>query len=277
MSRGQLSVSQSERESILRAVAESSLNIGDSSAGNVCPRCGGGDSKERSLSVSRKTFGVAFLCHRDSCGFRGVLNDVSNSYYSSSGKKPSEDKSKYLSFSPLLENEKNLLSTKYHLTSGEICISGIRWSNTIQRIIIPIRTRNGLSAGFVARSENPKVRPKALNYIVNPELPFGAYYIKDRECKCLWLVEDQLSAIRLSKYENALALMGTHLTDSLLADIKKGGFTHLVICLDADAMATAIKLASRIDSLFKEVRVRSPKKDLKNMTPQELRKFLTGV
>lgn len=196
---------------------------------------------------------------------------------SSGYKKPRDDRSKYLSFCPLRKEERELLNVKYHLTDPQITKAGIRWSNTIQRIITPIKTRLGMSAGFVARSENPRVRPKALSYIVNPELPFGAYYLKDESCKCLWLVEDQFSAIRLSEYENALALMGTHLTDSLLADIKKGGFTHLVICLDADAMSTAIKLASRIDSLFKEVRIKSPQKDLKNMTHAELRKFVTGV
>jgi len=38
----------------------------------LCPQCGGGSSKERSLSLAVETNGVIkFYCHRAACGFQG--------------------------------------------------------------------------------------------------------------------------------------------------------------------------------------------------------------
>ena len=43
-------------------------------SGQLCPRCEGGSSKEKSLSVAKKEGSLLWICHRSSCKFQGREN-----------------------------------------------------------------------------------------------------------------------------------------------------------------------------------------------------------
>jgi hypothetical protein len=208
-----------------------------------------------------------------------MLVDEDNFEYGYEGPLPEakkEDSNKYLSFSPLDEGGVAFLKSKYHLSETDISVAGIKWSNTTNRFVYPCRDLNGRQIAFVSRSEYPDVKPKAVTTVLVPEEPLCSFHVQRPQDNRLWLVEDIISAIRLSSRLNACALLGTHVSDGLLNEIKKGKFDSITVCLDADARESAVKLMERLGGLFGHRALRVPKKDVKNMTPEELQSFLKG-
>lgn len=188
--------------------------------------------------------------------------------------KPKANKTNYMSFAPLNAMQRGQLIAKYHLSDRQINFGGLRWSITEDRLVLPIRGVNGKTVGFVARSENPEVKPKALTYLHTTETACGAFYMMHPLSKKIWLVEDQLSALRLTEYTNSLALLGTNLSKSLLAELKACKIESVTVCLDADAKEKAYAISKNISGLFGHIAVRFPPKDIKNMTFFELRNFM---
>ena len=254
------------------------LSEGDSLAGQVCPQCGGGQNQDKSFSLSRTNTGVLYICHRASCGIKGFINMSLSPLLLEHDKppeiKPKANKSNYMSFAPLNAMQRGQLIAKYHLSDRQINFGGLRWSTTEDRLILPIRGVNGRTVGFVARSENPEVKPKALTYLHTTETACGAFYITQPLSRRIWLVEDQLSALRLTEYTNSLALLGTNLSKSLLAELKACKIESVTVCLDADAKEKAFSISKNISGLFGHIAVRFPPKDIKNMTFFELRDFM---
>ena len=54
------------------------LPVGGSRSGLECPKCHGGRTRERSLSVYRNEGGIGGRCHRASCGLNVFRPAVSN-------------------------------------------------------------------------------------------------------------------------------------------------------------------------------------------------------
>lgn len=98
-----------------------------------------------------------------------------------------------------------------------------------------------------------------------------------RKSDVLVLVEDQMSAIKLSPHCHAAALLGTHISDDKVKEIVAGGYKKVVISLDNDATYTAIKaqlaLRRTIDGLF----VHGLEKDIKNMNREEFAEYVSSV
>jgi DNA primase len=132
------------------------------------------------------------------------------------------------------------------------------------RLIFPIRDRDGRTVGFGGRALGDAM-PKYLNTAQTPifdksSLVYALDVAKDaiRAANEVVIVEGYMDAITAHQfgYENVVASMGTALTESQVAQIKRGS-SHIVLALDSDAagqMATLRGLETMADALDSEVR-----------------------
>jgi DNA primase len=167
------------------------------------------------------------------------------------------------------------LYDRYHIAPTLTARGDFKWSGPKRRLIMPIMRPNRVPVGFVARSLEG-AKPKTLTFIHSPEQPIAAYYMNPNS-KVMWIVEDQLSGLRISDYANACSLLGTHLNEGVAHDIKKTGVTHLVWCLDRDAKSKAAEQMKQYSGLAPAMSLRIPTKDPKDMTNAELRELIEGV
>jgi hypothetical protein len=89
------------------------------------------------------------------------------------------------------------------------------------------------------------------------------------------LVEDIPSAVRASKYVNAVALLGTGIGLSRAVEIAETTSRPIMVALDQDAVDLSFKWARKYSLLWGDVKVLPLKKDMKNMTEEELKELLT--
>lgn len=255
-----------------------SLADGVSSTGGICPKCGGGDSREKSFNVTRKDVRLYFKCHRASCDFRGEVNLRGRGAIQvpaeQSVRRTGRERYASLGKGALPSEVADLLLTKYGLSSRDQSRGLLRWTETHSpsgygRLVLPILDSKGYPSGYVARKLDNQVGPKTLTIAEQHE---GAWYLQ-RSSTHLIIVEDQLSALRISRHLNAVALLGTNLSEPVLKAIKAGRYTRIFLALDSDAFPVAIKTAIRLRPEL-SLNVIRLKKDIKNMDVAEEEAFV---
>jgi hypothetical protein len=87
-------------------------------------------------------------------------------------------------------------------------------------------------------------------------------------------VEDIPSAVRAAKYVNAVALLGTQISDDAAMELSLHT-NGVVIALDQDATKISFKLYNKYRGLWKKTTVQPLKQDLKNMSEADLKELLT--
>lgn len=252
----------------------SSLAEGVSLAGELCPSCGGGSSKEGSLSITRESGRLLFHCHRASCEFSGIATPKGGRYLHAPAQQPErrDGRRSYdsLDKGPLPDAIANKLHADYSI-GPRMCARGLlRWTTThsprdFGRVVLPVANPAGEVYGYVARKTDDQTGPKTLSMFASNE---GAWYPCNAS-KDLIVVEDQLSAIRASEYINAVALLGTNITDQTLRNIKMGNYREVFLALDPDAFPKSIRLARTHRATVRMTVVHLPK-DIKNMRELEL-------
>lgn len=117
------------------------------------------------------------------------------------------------------------------------------------RLMFPIRDRDGQTVGFGGRALGD-AQPKYLNTAQTPifdksSLVYGMDLARDaiRESNQVVIVEGYMDAIATHQagYRNVVASMGTALTESQVAQIKRGS-PNIVLALDADSAGQAAAL-----------------------------------
>lgn len=83
------------------------------------------------------------------------------------------------------------------------------------------------------------------------------------------IVEDQLSAVRASRYLSSVALLGTNLSEERVAEIRRTGNSPVYLALDNDAISSAVKYVVKYRSVLPLQLVRLDK-DIKDMSEEEL-------
>ena len=112
----------------------------------------------------------------------------------------------------------------------------IGYSHSLNRIIIPVPNYWGTSPGLIgiqARSVDPRVKPKYINRVhKNLHIPylFEAYRSGFNQ---VVVVEDILSAIKVGKVCNSIAIMGTNMTHNIAAHIAKT-YANVILWFDSD-------------------------------------------
>lgn len=225
----------------------SSLEVGESSTVTRCPSCGGGRTREASFSVSRIDEGVLYNCYRASCQYAGFIPTKAALV---TPKKVRESKQKpYIkSTSALSEEVLEFLTNKFELTPEDMEYAGWRYGDEDGRIIMPVRNALGYDIGCVARDYDPHTTCKALAYPDGTGSPWLAYFERSSS-SWIVLVEDIVSALKISKLCPAVALMGTSLNDTEAIDIASR-FPNVLVWLDKDAIKQAYKLLEKYKLMF---------------------------
>lgn len=250
----------------------------------VCVFCGGGASKETSLSIVRKNGALLYNCFRDKCRERGV---VSSKGYFSTAHTPKEYKkaepNPYRGKTSLLSKEaRKYVENKFNLTDEDIK----SWRETEESdILIPLKDCYGHRYGYIDRRYAGLVGtervPKAINRYDNrdkPNLHFPNPISND--VTTIVLVEDVVSAQRLSNHVFCASILGTNMTKREAIHLKELGIRNIVFFLDADANKTA-KDQKRQHALLFDICaaiVRPPSDpDPKDMNEEELQYWCDAI
>lgn len=212
-----------------------------------------GDLRGR-LYVRKTTKGIVYWCHN--CGFSGQIKNTNLS--------PAEVASALATFRKeqnvtLNSNTIRLPSDfsldispkgmiwlyKYGITDEEIKTFGIGYSYYMNRLILPVYNKNnheliywqGRNLGVISKD-----KPKYLNIRNNlvKDIYFTrTLYEKDTP---LIIVEDILSAIKVGRSFNTIALLGSYIPSSFYKFIKTNYTpSHIYIWLDEDKYAKSIE------------------------------------
>lgn len=128
----------------------------------------------------------------------------------------------------------------------------------------------GRTWGYVGRSY-AGLKPKTIMYQHRESSKLG-WFRADRERKVV-LVEDLVSAAKVSEHCNAAALLGTHLTKEMLDDLVI--HCHEVyIWLDPDATNKASKLARELSLVFPVCKVLVSDADPKDLPHKQIGEIL---
>jgi hypothetical protein len=257
----------------------------------LCPVCKGGSSGELSFAVTREGRALLYVCHRASCDTSGVL--TANDHSTGSVHRPSERRTEQhrppysLPLHPLGDGWKEYLFNKYYLDGTFDYFDGLRVTED-RRLALPVYDDRGAREDLTLRNCRYNI----------PDVPKGDVYVSDRKAwtgaswyiraarsakdyavpGALVLVEDQLSAIRLSPHVHAMSLLGVGMNITKvnqIADFILRCGQHydpidtVVLAFDADATKSAIKVWREYKHWL-PLKVMRLHKDFKNMTPQEL-------
>lgn len=132
----------------------------------------------------------------------------------------------------------------YHMTLNDLIRNKILWSDSMQWLIFPIEI-NGQSIGFQARNFNTSKPYKwYTKFPKNDHIKvFG-----EQHTNCIVIVEDIISAIRVSSLARSMPLFGSHINDKTLAFLRKENLP-VRIWLDRDKSKDAILYAGKARSL----------------------------
>lgn len=250
---------------------------GSALSGQLCPSCSGGTRAESSLSVSVKDGMVLFHCHRATCSFSGMVPaDGSNR-----GTVNDKPKRKYplIQGNPLEVATTKLLCTKYNITQETLEFANLRWTGDgdgpyARRVGFPIFDPKGEERGVSYRTYMEGVQPKAIVELRSPDDIKACWYKMFRKSDTLVLVEDQMSALKLSPYTHTLALLGVDISEALVEEIVEHGYKDVFISLDPDAVGQAIKLQLRLRNKIKGLLVAAIPRDVKDFSPKEMEQYV---
>lgn len=269
-----------ERKAMLSGFSDAIRKLGssltlDESVRTACPACFGGSKKEKSFTIKRIPSGIAYNCFRATCGVHGLIGDW---HPAPNAEKKKKQKGPYMG--SLISVSGALFSQfflKYQLSVEDIEKQGIKFASEIGRLIYPIYDYRGYMIGENLRAVSPSQKPKVLinkfsDNVPLMHVPLG-FEFKDK----VVLVEDQTSAIKVSKLVPTIALLGTNLQDGGLSLLRQIGIKHITILLDADdaGISGSMKLQQRLGPFFNVTSIIIPHgKDPKDLDWTELNKIL---
>jgi hypothetical protein len=143
------------------------------------------------------------------------------------------------------------------------------------RVAMSIRSPKFLHRGWVLRDLWGRQQRKALTYVNDGEI--GISWYKTQPGKPTVIVEDIPSAVRASKYVNAVALCGTGCGVARAMEINEYATRPIHVALDLDAVQTGVRIARRWALLWGDVRVTVTEKDMKDMDEGRLCQLLEGL
>lgn len=250
---------------IIKEAAES-LNNGDSTR-IFCPFCG--DSSEKTMSVTREVATVLYHCYRAGCAKSGVIGaSVSRT------KRKKEFKPKIFSKTtiPAISNmTPSAYLDHYEISTGSMLYENIGWLPEERRIVFPLFNWGGYKWGTLTKTVDPGVKPKTILYqeVDGPVIhfPMGC-----DENQILILVEDVISAIKISEYNPCAAILGTHISEDMVMYLKGLPFKEIRIMFDSDATSKALGYVKKYKGILNlsVLEVSKPYSDPKDIPRSQL-------
>jgi hypothetical protein len=226
------------------------LPVGGSRSGLLCPACGGGRSRERSLSVYRNEFGVGGRCHRASCPLNVFRPDIVTRDVTVAEFKPrpyplplAYPGPGHFIWSLLRAQPSPELAAKLGVLTNAENASEVVWE---------VRDYQWATRGHISRT----YPDKRIRVWREQEGPFHAYHGFKRT-RVLWIVEDMVSAAQIAMLGgNALALLGTNFSANGQAELRgyltrihaMVGYPEVKVALDPDATDKGARLARELTS-----------------------------
>jgi hypothetical protein len=160
---------------------------------------------------------------------------------------------------------------QYELTRMDILHNDVMWSESRQQLIFPFKT-DGVLLAWQARDFKPDAKTKWFSQGNLRELFHVLGNHQERE---VVLVEDIVSAIKVSRYKNTLCLFGSNPPDDVLARIKTF-YDKAFVWLDADAQDKAMKACRTLEKMGVESLPLFTVKDPKENTYAEINYIFNG-
>jgi hypothetical protein len=217
-----------------------------------------------------------YRCFRASCGKKGFIGDFKKREVTLPQKRkgPPKYPGGLINLHP---DEIAEHFGKYEISQTDVTQNGIRRTTDGEWFYFPIFNYRGLQIGEHLRRINkdkPGSKARTFRWTEDTLLYFP---IGNGFNGRLVLVEDPISAIKVSKIENCAALLGTHLGDDALQLLKLMMIQRVVIMCDGDSAGrkAAIGIKDRLAPFF---HVRTVYLDLgrnpRDISYRELRRFL---
>lgn len=256
------------------------LRVGQSVRENHSNSFCSGSSK--SLIISRENNGILVHCFR--CGESGYVRDSSFQSGKVRTGDANQNNDELNSSVPSLETPRD---TTFRVSefSGE----GIQWLESFEldkysiqeyyigyspkedRLVFPLYNKEGLSLFQTRKLSNKDIRPKWITK-VNKSNPLYSYFKGNGDKDKVLLVEDIVSAIKLTTYINTYPILSTNLSTNKLLYLNTI-FNNFYIWLDNDNVIVnkeARKLGNKLKLLGKEVTLITIKKDPKRVSYNDL-------
>lgn len=244
-----------------------------------CPECGG---VQKMLVVSGDD-GLFYKCFKVTCAASGRANGTPASR--STAAKAAPTRNKYMAYphpKPLTDEDYRFMEERWHISQQQadrLCCGTIE--SIPARFIFPIYDYSGRIVGETHRSiQNPGPYPKAL---VRPFHSTGSlaswYWSADPRSDTWVIVEDQPSAVRLSRHYSTIALLGTSLgpeTAQLIQTWVPKAST-VIVALDADATVKCVKMGRQLRSMRDAISMPLRGVDIKDMSSHHFEQYIAEL
>lgn len=167
---------------------------------------------------------------------------------------------------------------QFGLSDEELCRKGWAYSEKYNRVLIPVHDPDGGLLGYQSRRLEDDGSPKYMTFKDKTKNVHRLYYeVRPRKCGTVVLVEDALSAEKVGRYADAVAVLTTT-ADSVLRDKIISVYDHVVVWLDddnIDVKRKQLQLHTMFDPYVK-VSVLRTTKDPKRHNFEEIEEILNG-
>lgn len=238
------------------------LGVDTGTRSELCPKCGGGATKEKAFSISKDTKGYLYWrCFRSSCGYKGSTGGGTK------GPRARSREPKILSADlvALVEDQTDYFSDEYGVDQ---IADEILWCPEREAFAFPIKASSGGTIGHQLRWYDGR-KPKSESYPGARNVPFIAHYPNNAQHGVV-VVEDPLSALKVrSAGVYAVALLGTNMDFERAYEIRVLSGS-LVMALDKGTLPLALSYRDKFSSVFDKITIWSLDKDLKYVTRERI-------
>ena len=244
--------------------------------------CKSGHHNDR-LYITRIEHGYLFYCHH--CGMSGYYHkDISRRIKTKTNSRNKQTSAR-CNFSTPYDSEQRYIQFdarakawlfKYQISQRDIEQHSIEYSDKRQQLIFPFYDHGEL-IGYQARNFDPTwpkyvtiISPKYRHQCLVNNKKIGLHKLIHKDFTKVCIVEDVLSAIKVSKVSSSVAILGTHLSDEVLTKLLN--YDKIYIWLDMDnpmVRSSARKIANRLSNL-KPIHIITSDKDPKEYNERDI-------
>lgn len=254
----------------LVAMESANMSVGESKR-MVCPRCQA--VHENSFKIDKTEDGTFYRCYRVSCSLAiGCLGGVQMPQNNQRKIfKPTKCRDDLMTISPEL---RDLFLNKYEVDVNSPRCSGWKMTTNEKRVYLPIRTKTGEIIGASCKDLTGQSRTKSMTYWYSDKIKL--HFEIQEGSDAIVVVEDQISAKKVSEECSSVALLGTYMSPEMAEEIASVS-SNVIIALDPDAASTAIKILAKYSYMFDSMRAVFLDKDPKDTPKDQLAKALFNL
>lgn len=240
------------------------------------------EGKDRALVITRTEKGWLWKCHRcQDTGFKpakglppGQWLEWKKASLEEKRTQKVQDLQLPPDFTTEIPAEGLAWLFKADLSEAEIKEHGFGWSPVLKRVIMPVYM-DGQLVYWQGRNvgEVTPERPKYMNVFQRGRDKIYFEIRGDTEGSVV-LVEDILSAIKVGRFNDAIALLYAYVPDDLIWELSEI-YNHVLLWLDPDKWDRMLKRVSRYRSFGINVTTARVGKDPKNFDDDRIEEILT--